>query len=82
MITYETFEINDFKGTDAFFVNVEASVTTGGSNFYVSDDPLWVDCEILNIYSTKRAKPVSKKLYEALMTEYEDWFSEVLCENA
>ena len=81
MNTYDTFEINDFKGTYQFEIHVEGNVTQGGSNAYGSDDPEWIECEITSIYNPKKNQPVSNRLFKALLDEYEGLFSERLCES-
>jgi len=79
-MAHADFLIEDFRGR-CFEVQVEAKITTGGSNSYGSDEPPWVDCDIHTIWNPKRNKDVSKRLFKALINEYIDWFEETLIES-
>jgi hypothetical protein len=75
------FEIEQFRHSYLFEVEVEANITSGGSNRWGSDEPEWVEVEILNMYNTKTGKKISNRLYSALEKQYGDWMEESFIEE-
>ena len=65
-----------------FEVIVEGVVTSGGSNSYGSDEPEWTDVEDVEIYRGDNGKPVSVRLHNALLAEYDDKFCQMLMEES
>ena len=53
-------------------IEVYANISSGGSNSYGSDEPLWFSVDLNDIYGRKRRKPVSNRLYDAIVGLYED----------
>lgn len=53
-------------------IEVYAKISSGGSNSYGSDEPLWFSVDLNDIYGRKRTKPVSNRLYEKIIELYED----------
>ena len=73
--------IEDFKGTNAFDIDICGYLTTGGSNKHFSDEPAWIACEIEGIYNAETGKEVSKRLCNYLIQLYGSWFEEELCDE-
>ena len=53
-------------------IEVYAKISSGGSNSYGSDEPLWFSVHLSDICGRKRSKPVSSRLYETIIKLYED----------
>jgi hypothetical protein len=55
-----------------FEIEVYAHIETGGSSNWGSDEPPWIDVDIQDIYSSRRKKHVSDRLYAEIIELYED----------
>ena len=64
-------------------VEVEATATilTGGSNSYGSDEPEWVEVEDIDLWHPTRARRLSPALHKLIMDEYESYIGDVLIEQ-
>ena len=56
---------------------VYADLTEGGGD----DEPPWRDIKITDIWSLEKHEPVSRRIYDYLMKEYEEHFMEVLSDE-
>ena len=70
-IVYSVYKEVQVRGF-LFEIEVFLEQTSGGSNSYGSDEPYWVDVEILDIYNCRRGKAVSAKLHDEIIRLYED----------
>lgn len=55
-----------------FEIEVYAKLSAGGSSSWGSDEPLWFDVDFQDIYNRRRKKPVSNRLYDAIVVLYEE----------
>ena len=55
-----------------FDIVVYGFLSSGGSNSYGSDEPAWTQVEITEIRGLNKNKPVSKRLWDEIMKDYED----------
>ena len=61
-------------------VEVEATVSHGGSNSYDSHEPAWVEVEDVTVYNM-RGKRVSKRLMDKIDSKQWDRLTELLAES-
>lgn len=66
------------KGIE-FDVTVSGDVTEGGSNWYTSDEPPWIEVDRIEIYAPHGGS-VSNRLRDRLLAEYGETIEERLCE--
>lgn len=59
----------EYRGCN-FEIEVYYDYSEGGSNSYGSDEPEWVEVEITYIYNTRRLRPISERLSNALLSAY------------
>jgi hypothetical protein len=52
-------------------IEVYAKISSGGSNSWGSDEPLWFSVDLNDIYGRHKHKPVSNRLYDAIVGLYE-----------
>jgi hypothetical protein len=55
-----------------FDIEVYANLSSGGSCSWGSDEPPWFAVDFQDIYNRHRKKPVSYRLYNAIVELYED----------
>lgn len=55
-----------------FEIEVYAKLSAGGSSSWGSDEPPWFDVDFQDIYNRRRKKPVSNRLYDAIVVLYEE----------
>lgn len=55
-----------------FEIEVYAKLSAGGSSSWGSDEPPWFDVDFQDIYNRRRKKPVSNRLYDAIVALYEE----------
>jgi len=60
-------------------VEVEATVSHGGSNSYGSDEPAWTEVEDVIVYNS-RGKRVSKRLMDKIESQCMDYLTDLLVE--
>ena len=60
-------------------VEVEATVSHGGSNSYGSDEPAWTEVEDVTVYNS-RGKRVSKRMMDKIESQCFDYICERLAE--
>jgi len=75
---YITTELN-VRGFDCS-VTVYGLASKGGSNRWGSNEPEWVDCELVSICND-RGKEVSDRLWNAIINEHEDYLIERLLDE-
>jgi hypothetical protein len=59
----------EYRGC-TFEIEVYYDYSEGGSNSYGSDEPEWAEVEVTSIYNTRRVRPISDRLSNALLSEY------------
>lgn len=55
-----------------FEIEVYAKLSAGGSSSWGSDEPPWFYVDFQDIYNRRRKKPVSNRLYDAIVVLYEE----------
>lgn len=65
---FMTVEVRGYE----FDIVVYATIESGGSNSWGSDEPKWFSVDIQDIRGYGRKKSVSNKLYDTIIDIYED----------
>lgn len=62
-------------------VEFHYDVTSGGSNFYGSDEPAWTEVKITDMVFPLTQKRITKRLQKYILEQYETTIHEILIEQ-